>query len=71
MLKIFSIECCNNIVVILVDDKCIIPVGEPDGRTILTHGPGGHVPGGGPTSIGAPIPHVNPCPIDGAQPPLS
>ena len=32
----------------------------------LTHGPDGHLPGG-PTSIGAPIPHANPCPIDGAQ----
>ena len=28
--------------------------------------PDGHLPGD-PTSIGAPIPHATPCPIDGAQ----
>ena len=35
-------------------------------RTVLTHGPDGHFPGV-PTSIGVPIPHANPCPVDGMQ----
>ena len=40
--------------------------GSHHDRVVLTHGPDEHLPGG-PTSIGAPIPHANPCPIDGAQ----
>ena len=43
-----------------------IRVGLLQHRTILTHGSDGDLPWG-PTSIGAPITHAKPCPIDGTQ----